>query len=206
MQCVDSKASFLFVGDVNAYGKEWLGYSKTNLLGRAARDFASSSGREQMVTEPTHIDGEVLDLVLTDAPDFVGVSVGSLVGISDQSAIVKPWFDDRCVLAHRAKQRVYGVGSRSRTQADLEEHRVARCRAQLIYEDAKRAFTERKKSFLANAANPRKWWSTGKTAVFGASSSLPPLADLGGELVWSSDKKASMISTHFNAKQNRDTL
>ena len=28
--------------------------------------------------EPTHIDGRVLDLVLTDVPDVVGVRVGSL--------------------------------------------------------------------------------------------------------------------------------
>ena len=32
----------------------------------------------------------------------------------------KPWFDDRCVLAHRAKQSAYRVGSRSRTQFDWE--------------------------------------------------------------------------------------
>ena len=38
----------------------------TNLHGRAARDFASLSGFKQMVMIPTHIDGVVLDLVLTD--------------------------------------------------------------------------------------------------------------------------------------------
>ena len=46
----------------------------------------------------------------------------------------KPWFVDRCVLAHRAKQRAYRVG-RSRTQADWEGYRLARRRAQLVYED-----------------------------------------------------------------------
>ena len=40
-----------------------------------------------MVTEPTGIDGGVLDLVLTDIPDVVGVRVGSPVGTSDHSAI-----------------------------------------------------------------------------------------------------------------------
>ena len=38
----------------------------------------------------------------------------------------KPWFDDRCVLVHCAKQRAYRVWSRSRTQADWEEYMVAR--------------------------------------------------------------------------------
>ena len=87
VQSVGKNASFLFVGDVNAHHEEWLGSSTTNLHGRAARDFVSSSGYEQMVTEPTHIDGRVLDLVLTDIPDVVGVRVGSHVGTSDHIAV-----------------------------------------------------------------------------------------------------------------------
>ena len=41
-----------------------------------------------MVAEPTHIEGEVLDLVLTDVSDVVGVEVGSQVGTSDHSAVL----------------------------------------------------------------------------------------------------------------------
>ena len=52
-----------------------------------ARDFASSSGCEQMVTEPTHIDGGVLDLVLTDVPDVVGAQVIMPVGTSDHRIV-----------------------------------------------------------------------------------------------------------------------
>ena len=66
----------------------------------------------------------------------------------------------------------YRVRSRSKTQADWEEYRVARRRDQLFYEDDERAFTERSKSILMNASNPRKEWSIVKTEVFGASSSL----------------------------------
>ena len=36
-------------------------------------------------------------------------------------------------------------------------YRVAGRRAQLVYEDTERAFTERSKSLLPNAPNPRKW-------------------------------------------------
>ena len=78
-----------------------------------------------------------------------------VVGMGD-----KPWFDNWCVLVHRAKQRIYRVLNRSRTQADWEEHRVARRQAQLIYDGAERAFTERSKSLLTNATNPPKWWSS----------------------------------------------
>ena len=69
---------------------------------------------------------------------------------------VKPWFDDRCVLAHLAKQRAYRVWSRRRTQVDWEKYRVARCRSQLVYEDAEQAFTEKSKSLLTNASNLQK--------------------------------------------------
>ena len=41
-----------------------------------------------MVTELTHIDGAVLDLVLTDVPDISGILVGSPVGTSDHSAVI----------------------------------------------------------------------------------------------------------------------
>ena len=59
----------------------------TNLHCRAARNFALLSACEHLVTEPTHIDGEVLDWVLTDVPGVEGVRVGSPVGTSDHSAI-----------------------------------------------------------------------------------------------------------------------
>ena len=57
---------------------------------------------------------------------------------------------------------------------------MARRRAQLVYGDAERAFTERSKSLLTNAPNSRKCWSNVKTAVFGTSFSLPPLLDRDG--------------------------
>ena len=41
-------------------------------------------------------------------------------------------------------------------------------------------------------------------AVFGSSSCFPPLVDRVGKLVWSADKKASLFSVHFVAKQFRD--
>ena len=62
------------------------------------------------------------------------------------------------------------------------------------------------KSLLTNAPNPRKWWSTVKTAVFGASSSLPPLLDRGGKLVRSTDEKSSLLSAYFDTKQCRDSF
>ena len=81
--------SFLFVGDVNVHHEEWHGSSTTNLPGRAASAFASSSGWEHIFIEPAHIDGGLLGLVLTDVPDIVEVRVGSPVGTTDHIAIFK---------------------------------------------------------------------------------------------------------------------
>ena len=78
----------LFVCDVNALHEEWLESSTKNLHGRTARDFASLSGCEIMVTEPMHIDGGVLDLVRTNVPDLVGVRVDSSVRTSNHSAVI----------------------------------------------------------------------------------------------------------------------
>ena len=88
VQSVYRKTSFLFVGDVNAHHEKWLGSSTTNVQGRAAHDFASSLDCEQVVTEPTHIEGGVLDLVRTDDIVVVGVRVGSPVGTCDHSAVL----------------------------------------------------------------------------------------------------------------------
>ena len=84
---------------------------------------------------------------------------------------------------------------------------MARRLAQLVYEDVERAFTVRSKSLLTNAPDPRKWWPTVETGgLLLSSSSLPPLADRGGKLLWSADGKASLFLVHFNVKQCRDSF
>ena len=69
----------------------------------------------------------------------------------------KPWFDDPCALAHRAKHSAYRVWCCSRIQADWEEYRVALRYAQHEYVEAERAFNGRSKALLTNSLNPPKW-------------------------------------------------
>ena len=47
-----------------------------------------SLGCEQMVMELTHIDGGVLDLVLTDVCDFGGVRVGLPIGTFNHGLVL----------------------------------------------------------------------------------------------------------------------
>ena len=75
VQAKDVRASFLFMGDLNDHHQEWLGSTTTNRHGVAALDFATVSGCDQLVTGPTHARGGTLDLLMTDVPDLVKVTV-----------------------------------------------------------------------------------------------------------------------------------
>ena len=58
-----------------------------------------------------------------------------------------------------------------------------------------------------NAQSSNKWWSTLKSAVFGLSSSLPPLVGgHDGGLVCESVGKADLLSDHFERKQARESV
>ena len=59
---------------------------------------------------------------------------------------------------------------------------------------------------LTNAQSPRKWWSTLKSAVFGLSSSLPPLVGRCGGLVCELVGKADLLSDHFDGMQSRESV
>ena len=83
----DVRASFLFVGDLNGHHQEWLGSTTTNRHGVTAFDFATVSGCNQLVVRLTHARGGTLDLLMTDVPDLVQVSVVEPIGNSDHSSL-----------------------------------------------------------------------------------------------------------------------
>ena len=57
------------------------------LNGVAAFDFATVSGCDQLVVGPTHAHGGILDLLKTDVPDLIRVSVVAPIGNSDHSLL-----------------------------------------------------------------------------------------------------------------------
>ena len=89
----DRRASFVFVGDLNAHHRDWLNsVSQTNPHGIAALDFSTVSGCEQLIQGATHRSGNCLDLLLTDSPGVVTARIGSPIGTSDHcfvSAVIK---------------------------------------------------------------------------------------------------------------------
>ena len=79
-------------------------------------------------------------------------------------------------------------------------------RANETYSEANRQFSDRNRDILINVQSPHKWWYTLKSAVFGSSSSLPPLVSEGGGLVCELVGKADLLSDHFDSKQSREAV
>ena len=86
-QSVDRKACFVISGDCNAKHEEWLNSNVTDQHGRAASDFCTAADCIQLIQEPTHISGNRLDLVFTDAPAIVETKVCEYLGTSDHCSI-----------------------------------------------------------------------------------------------------------------------
>ena len=64
-----------------------MGSTTTNRHGVAALHFATVSGCDQLVIDPTHARGGTLDLLMTDVPDLVWVAVVAPLGRSDHSSL-----------------------------------------------------------------------------------------------------------------------
>ena len=118
----------------------------------------------------------------------------------------KPWFDDLCRYAFSLKQEAHLRWTRDRSWVNWEEFVRCQVRANETYSQAKRQFSDRNRDVLMNVQSPHKWWSTLKSAVFGSSTSLPPLVSEGGGLLCGSVGKADLLSEHFDSKQSREAV
>ena len=78
-------------------------------------------------------------------------------------------------------------------------------RAYDVYAEAGSKFITSSRDVLKNAGPPKSW-STLKSAVFGSSSSLPPLTGVVGCLTCKSVGKTDLLSEHFDSKQSRDSV
>ena len=95
----------------------------------------------------------------------------------------KPWIGDQCRHAFSLKQGAHLRWTRHCSRVNCYEFVYCHVRANETYSEAKRQFSARNNDILTNAQSPHKWWSTLKSAVFGFSSSLPPLVGGAGGLV-----------------------
>ena len=206
------RASFLFVGDLNGHHREWLGSTTTNRHGVAAFDFATVSGCEQLVIGPTDARGGTLDLLMTDVPERISFPAGFTLCTLQPCNVIharnkdKAWFDDQCSHAFGIKQEAHLRWTRDRSRVSWEEFVRCQVRANETYSEAERQFNDRSRDVLMNVQSTHMWWSTLKSAVFGSSSSLPPLVSEGGGLVCESVGKADLLSDQFDSKLSREAV
>ena len=64
-----------------------MGSASTNRHDVAAFDFATVSGCDQLVVGQTHARGGTLDLLMTDVPELIWVSVVAPIGNSDHYSL-----------------------------------------------------------------------------------------------------------------------
>ena len=117
----------------------------------------------------------------------------------------KPWFDNQCRCAFNLKQDAHLRWTCDHSRVNWEEFVHYQVRANETYSEAKHQFSVRNINVLMNVQSPYKWWSTLKSAVFGSSSSLPPLVGPGRGLVCESAGEADLLSDHFDSKQSRES-
>ena len=77
------------------------------------------------------------------------------------------------------KQEAHLRWTRDHSPVNWQEFICCEVRANETYTEEKRQFSDRNRDVLMNVQAPHKWWSTLKSAVFGSSSSLPPLISKG---------------------------
>ena len=114
--------------------------------------------------------------------------------------------DDQCRHAFSLKHEAHLRWTHDRSRVNWEEFVRRQVRVNETSSEAKRQFSARNMDVLMNAQYPLKWWSTLKSAVFGLSSSLPPLVGGGGGLVCESIVKDDLLSDHFDGKQSMESV
>ena len=117
-----------------------------------------------------------------------------------------PWFYDKRRRGFSLKLEAHLRYTRDRSRVNWEKFILCQVRANETYSEAERQFINRNSYVLMNVHSPHKWWSTLKSAVFGSSSSLPPLVSEGGALECESVGKADLLSDHFDSKQSMEDV
>ena len=98
---------FVFVRGANAHHTEYLEFVYST-DGRVCEtlDFCNLSGCEQLVRGATLLHDNRLDLVLTDVPNIVDISIGSLLGTSDRCLVRCELLGKQNILEHKVRHLV----------------------------------------------------------------------------------------------------
>ena len=118
----------------------------------------------------------------------------------------KAWFNDECRRAYNEKQSAYRLWSNNRSDLCWRNFTRLRAEAQSIYDAAERDYNNSVKETLSSTNQPHKWWTTLKTALFGADSTMPPLRKADGSITYCSKEKADLLAEIFDKKQSNESI
>ena len=148
----------IMIGDFNCPGVDWKELTADSARGRALLDACTSSGLEQLVSFPTHIKGNVLDLVLTNNP-------GKILTVCAQGRLGKS--DHEMLLVELE------VGQRN-----VKEKEFTRNWRRANWEAMREELSERDWRTELNCLNTEEAWCTFKYSVESAVEKYVPLREI----------------------------
>ena len=138
----------LLIGDFNVHQRRWLRYSLSNtVLGKRLQSFCSKHGVTQSVKEPTHVEGNLLDLVLTSLP--CSLSCSTTPRIADHNGVLTEINVPICIESEVSREVwVYKKADWVKLEAMLSSCDWRFCN-QLPVDDAAEALTNRQIAEIA---------------------------------------------------------
>ena len=118
----------------------------------------------------------------------------------------KAWFNVDCINALNEKQSAYRLWTRNKSRLLWDNYVQHRRHAESVYNVARNEYNNVIRESLSTASQPRKWWSTLKTFLFGVDSSLPPIRSEDGSVTSDPSKMAEVFSSVFQRKQSDQIL
>ena len=92
--CINYRMDVVILGDFNAPDVNWSSLSASTPSSTTLCDVVFRNNLLQVVSEPTHVLGNTLDLILTNSPDRIAKIVVSSPALSDHSLITFDLFHD----------------------------------------------------------------------------------------------------------------
>ena len=119
--CINYGMDVVILGDFNAPDVNWSSLSASTPSSTTLCDVVFRNNLLQVVSEPTHVLGNTLDLILTNSPDRIANIVVSSPALSDHSLITFDLFHDSHLVD------IHGHGRRSVSIfSKADHHSIAR--------------------------------------------------------------------------------
>ena len=164
VRCRRGVCGIIVAGDLNMPGIDWANFSSSKHVDQLFLDSFSNFGLEQLVSCPTHIRGNILDLVLTDKLQFV-----SNLEVTD---INKPCKSDHFAINFKIRAKVKRIKTSKRNAYNFKRADWVNLNSSLRDIDWEREL----------AGDMEIAWSKFKSILFSKINDHVPIIKIGGQL------------------------